>query len=48
MSIVIAVSNPNDWPLAIPGVEVILARDYLTDPRWSHAKGLRVFNLSRS
>jgi glutathione synthase/RimK-type ligase-like ATP-grasp enzyme len=44
---VVAVSNPADWALDVPGVEVVLARDYLSDPRWSQAKGLRVYNLCR-
>ncbi len=43
----VAVSNTADWPLDVPGVQVVLARDYLSDPRWSKEKGLRVYNLCR-
>lgn len=48
MSILIVVSNPKDWPLEIPGVEVISGRSYLTDKRYSEPKGIKVFNLCRS
>lgn len=48
MSILIVVSNPKDWPLDIPGVEVISGRSYLTDPRYSNMRGAKVFNLCRT
>lgn len=48
MSILIVVSNPKDWPLDIPGVEVISGRSYLTDPAFIRHRGAKVFNLCRS
>jgi len=45
---VVVVSRPDDWPLSIPGVEVVLARDYLTQGDWTKERGLRAFNLCRS
>src|SRR5262245_58430948 len=48
MPILIVVSNPRDWPLEIPGVEVISGRAYLTDPAYSGMRGAKVFNLCRS
>ena len=40
--------RPENWPLDIPGAELVLARAYLTDPAWSQRRGLKVFNVSRS
>lgn len=48
MPILIVVSNPKDWPLNIPDVEVVSSRAYLTDPRYSLLRGGKVFNLCRS
>ncbi len=48
MRTIVVVSKPGDWPLEIPGVEVVLERDYLTDPAWLEERGVRMFNLSRS
>jgi len=42
------VKYPQNWPLQIPGVEVVSARDYLTDPGYNDVRHARVFNLSRS
>ncbi|MCA8912745.1 MAG: RimK-like ATPgrasp N-terminal domain-containing protein, partial [Planctomycetes bacterium] len=47
MSTLIVVNNPAKWPLQIPDVEVVAAKTYLTDPRYSELKGAKVFNLSR-
>ena len=44
----IVVSRPEDWPLEIPGIEKLTARDYLTQPQWSALKSARVYNLCRS
>jgi glutathione synthase/RimK-type ligase-like ATP-grasp enzyme len=44
----IVVSRPEDWPLEIPGLEKLTAREYLTDPAWSALKSARVYNLCRS
>ncbi|SDI07991.1 RimK family protein [Nitrosomonas sp. Nm132] len=48
MSILIVVSNPRDWPLAIPDVTVVSARVYLTDPAYGSQLRARVFNLCKS
>ncbi|MEK7785965.1 MAG: RimK-like ATPgrasp N-terminal domain-containing protein, partial [Chloroflexota bacterium] len=48
MSAIIVVSNPHDWPLDIPGVTVVPARVYLTDPAYGNERGTRVFNLCKS
>lgn len=48
MAILIVVNNPNDWPLDIPGVDLVSARAYLTDPQYSDLRGAKVFNLCRS
>jgi len=48
MVILIVVSNPGDWPLDIPGVSVVPARDYLTDPGYGDVHSARVFNLCKS
>ena len=44
----VVVSHPKDWPLELPGVEVVRDRDYLTGARFASLRGARVFNLSRS
>ncbi len=48
MSILIVVDNPRDWPLDIPGVSVVPARSYLTDPAYGEGRSVKVFNLCRS
>ncbi len=48
MTTVVAVSELGDWPLHMPGVEVVLAKDYLSDAQWSDLEGVRVFNLCRN
>jgi len=48
VSTLIVVNNRSNWPLNIPGVDVVSARAYLTDPRYSEIKGAKVFNLCRS
>ncbi len=47
MPILIVVNEPKDWPLEVPEVEVVAARDYLTQPRYSELRGAKVFNLCR-
>ncbi|GAB4237546.1 MAG: RimK family protein [Acidobacteriota bacterium] len=44
----IVVENPANWPLDIPGVELVSARAYLTEARYSRLPRVRVFNLCRS
>jgi len=48
MSILIVVDNPRDWPLDIPGVSVVSARAYLTDPAFGEDHSVKAFNLCRS
>ncbi len=45
---IIVVQTPSHWPLQIPGVEVVGARTYLTDPSFSLSSQIRVFNVCRS
>lgn len=48
MTNLIVVYNPKRWPLEIPSVPVVAAHAYLTDPRYSRLRNVRVFNLCRS
>ncbi|MHB1215250.1 MAG: RimK family protein [Thiobacillus sp.] len=48
MSILIVVDNPRDWPLDLPGVGIVPARTYLTDPGYGEGRSVKVFNLCRS
>jgi glutathione synthase/RimK-type ligase-like ATP-grasp enzyme len=48
MTILLVVDNPDSWPLHDSSVEVVAAREYLTDPEWANRRGLTVFNLCRS
>ena len=45
---ILVVEKPDEWPLNIPGAEVIPARRYLRDEEFFTRRGLRVFNLCRS
>lgn len=48
MSVVIVVDNPETWPLDIPGVGVVSARDYITEASLADERGVKVFNLCKS
>lgn len=48
MPILLVVDNPKNWPLRVPGVQCVSAREYLGDRRFNPAGGLKVFNLCRS
>ncbi len=48
MSILFVVDRPEDWPLEVPGVELVPARAYLADPGFSALRGAKLFNLCRS
>ncbi len=48
MKKIVVVSRPSDWPLRIPGIEVVSGRDYLVDPEWAGVRNLRAYNLCRS
>lgn len=47
LSLVI-LENPREWELQLPGVEVVSARSYLLEPRFSDVRAARVYNLCRS
>ncbi len=48
MKHLVVVSNPKSWPIKIPGVEVVPARAYLTDEKYSSLRNVKIFNLCRS
>ncbi|MBM3880885.1 MAG: RimK family protein [Verrucomicrobia bacterium] len=48
MRILIVVNNPLEWPLRVPGVEVVAARSYLVDPKYGDLDRAKVFNFCRS
>jgi len=48
MNILVVVNSPRHWPLDIPGVRVVPAREYLTEPAWGEERHARVFNLCKS
>jgi glutathione synthase/RimK-type ligase-like ATP-grasp enzyme len=47
MPTLIVVNDLKDWPLDVPDVELVPARDYLTQRRYIDLRGARVFNLCR-
>jgi glutathione synthase/RimK-type ligase-like ATP-grasp enzyme len=48
MNILFVVSHPRDWPISLPGVEIVPARTYLADGRHCNRHATKVFNLCRS
>lgn len=48
MHSIIVVNKPKDWNIHIPDVEVISARAYLTDSRYSEIRNARVYNFCQS
>ncbi len=48
MSNLIVVSNVQHWPLKIPDVTVVSAKEYLTDPAYGGHLRARVYNLCKS
>ena len=48
MTILMVTNQAGDWPAKIGGVEVVDAREYLTNPQYSEQRGAKVFNLCRS
>lgn len=48
MKHIVVVNNPKNWPLEIPGVEVVQARDYLTDAEYSTIRNVKIYNLCKS
>ena len=48
MNVLFVVSQQQDWPNDIPGVSVIPAQTYLTDPIYGDSSSTKVFNLCRN
>lgn len=48
MKNIVVVNNPANWSLELPAVEVVSARAYLSDQKYSKMRRVRVFNLCRS
>jgi len=48
MGTLIVLDDPEEWPLEIQGGEVVAARTYLTDSRFSTMRRARVYNLCES
>jgi len=48
MSGLVIVDQRRDWPVEIPGVEVVTAWDYLTQDAFTRIRGARVYNLCRT
>lgn len=48
MKALLIVDNPKRWPLRLEGVELVEARAYLTDPRYTRVPRARALNLCRS
>jgi hypothetical protein len=44
----VVVENTKRWPLDLPGTDVVSAKSYLTEPRFSELRGATVFNLCRT
>ena len=45
---IVVVNNPKKWNFNIPDVEVISAKSYLTDSKYSEIRNVRIYNLCRS
>lgn len=48
MTVLVVVDDVKDWPLQIPGVQLVAANAYLTEPSFSEVPVAKVFNLCRS
>lgn len=48
MKHLVIVNTPGNWPLNIPDVEVVAARQYLSDIAYSKLRKVKIFNLCRS
>ena len=45
MKKIIVLSDTKNWRLHVPDIQIVSAKDYLTNPDYSIEKNLRVFNL---
>ncbi len=48
MHSIVVVNKPKDWNVDIPDVEVVSAKSYLTDCKYSELSNVRVYNLCQS
>ena len=48
MKHLIILDNPHEWPITVPGVEVLAARDYLIKDEYRKARNVKVYNLCKS
>jgi glutathione synthase/RimK-type ligase-like ATP-grasp enzyme len=48
MSGLVVVDSRADWPVEIPGVDVVTAWEYLTQDEFTRVRGIRVYNLCRT
>ncbi|MCB0358136.1 MAG: RimK family protein, partial [Bdellovibrionales bacterium] len=48
MRVLLVVENPETWPLALSGVELVSARDYLRSADYSGLRYAKVYNLCES
>lgn len=48
MKQLIVVNNPRNWPLDIPGVDVISAKSYISEEMYGKLSNVKVYNLCRS
>jgi glutathione synthase/RimK-type ligase-like ATP-grasp enzyme len=44
----VVVENPKRWPFQLDGVEVVPARQYLVEARYSELRGVAVYNICRN
>jgi len=47
METLVVVTHAGDWSLEVPGVRVVTAKSYLSDPEFSRLRRAKVFNLCR-
>ena len=48
MHSIVVVNKPSNWNFQIPEVEVISAKSYLTDSKYSEIRNARIYNLCQS
>lgn len=48
MKTLVVLNKQQDWPVNLPSVEFVRARDYLSNPLYTEMRNVRIFNLCRS
>ncbi|MEX0945665.1 MAG: RimK family protein [Balneolaceae bacterium] len=48
MQKIIILHKKADWPFQTPNIEILSAMEYLTDPKWTTARNVQVFNFCRN